>query len=251
MVDRIRRMDYIWGWRCCLGFICPSLYGSAPDRGIYEVAPEGVEILAASLGINVVSEDNLEKVLTHVDNAARQLAEGGADFIHLTGPFGIYGGIERDKEFKKRLEKLTQLPVSLLFMDYVEALNTLSVKKILHVYPGFPKGNYENLCKKLYEDNGFEMINIKGSDIQTNAQVRKLPMSVPYHLARQAYLETPQADAIFIDCGAWGGPLLVECLEQDFGKPVLGTSSIFLWAGLRALKIKTPVKGFGRLFETL
>ncbi len=251
MAERISRMGGVWGWRAVLGFICPSLYGSAPDRGIYEVAPEGVEILAASMGINVVNIDNLEEALTRVDNAARQLAEGGADFIHLSGPFGVYKGIDEDKKLKKRLEELTKLPVSIQYMDLVDALNTLSVKKIIHVHTGHSKGDFESLCKKLYEENGFEAVNIKGLKLETNAQVRKLPMSVPYQLARKAYLETPQADAIVIACGAWGGPPLVDCLEQDLGKLVLSPPSIFLWAGLRALKIRTPVKGFGMLFDTL
>ena len=212
MAERITRMGSVWGWRCVLGFICPSLYGSAPDRGIYEVAPEGVEILAASMGINVVSPDNLEETLIHVDNAARQLADGGADFIHLAGPFGIYGGIDRDKQVKKRLEELTKLPVSMQCMDSVDALNTLSVKKIVHVHTGHSKGNYESLCRKLYEDNGFEMVNFKGLGLTTNAEARKLPVSAAYQLAREAYLETPQADGIYIDCGAWGGRQVVECV---------------------------------------
>lgn len=252
MSERNARMGSVWGWRGVLGFICPSIYGSPPDRGLYEVAPEGVEILAASLGVQVPSHQSLVgEALTHVDNAAKRLAEGGADFIHLAGPFGLFQGVDGDIKLKKRLEKLTKLPVSIQVMDFIEILNILSIKKVVHVHPGHVTGDYEGLFRKLYEDNGFEVVNMKGLDLKTNAEVRKLPMTVPYQLARKAYLETPQADAIYIDCGAWGGPLLVDCLEQDFGKLVLTVPQILLWAGLRALQIKVPVKGYGRLFETL
>ena len=114
------------------------------------------------------------------------------------------------------------------------------------------RGNYESLFRKVYKDNGLEVVNFKGLEgPATNNDVRRLPMSVPFQLARKAYLETPQADVIYIDCGAWGGPVLVDYLEQDLGKPVITHPAVFLWTALKALKIRAPVKGFGRLFETL
>lgn len=244
-------MDTVWGWRGVLGFIKPSVFGGPPDRSFYEVAPEGVEQLVATLGVNRPSEDNLTEALTYVDNAARQLAEGGANFIFLGGPLDVVWGVEWGKKIKKRLEDLTKLPACTQARGIADALSALSVKKLIHVAPINPMKNFSSLWKKSYEDHGFEMVNLKYLGLKTNAEARKTPMSGIYHLAREAYLESPQADAIFIDCGSWGGVPLVERLEKDLGKPVLQVQSVFLWSGLKALNIKAPVKGFGQLFETL
>ena len=243
------RMDTVWGWRGVLGFICPSLYGALPDRGNYEIAPEGIAILASSLGINVVCPANLEEALTRVDHAAMAMADGGADFIHLAGPFGT---LMPAADIVKRIENVAKRPASTGIGDQIAALKTLAVKKICHVHPGHFREDYDHLFRKLYKDNDIEVVNFKGLETpQTNNDVRRLPLYIPYELALKAYLEAPQADAIYIDCGAWGSPLLIDRLEEETGKPVITHPQMFLWAGLKALKVKTPVKGYGKIFETL
>jgi maleate cis-trans isomerase len=64
-------------------------------------------------------------------------------------------------------------------------------------------------------------------------------------------LETPEAEGIYIACGVWGGPPVVQCLEAEFGKPVVIDDVTSIWAGIKTLNIKLPVKGLGKLFETL
>jgi len=34
-------------------------------------------------------------------------------------------------------------------------------------------------------------------------------------------LETPDAEGIYISCGAWGRPPVIQSLEAEFGKPVI------------------------------
>ncbi len=251
MIEKSAQMGGVWGWRGVLGYICPSVLISLQSDNFSKSAPEGVGLMVATLGINRVNEENLLEALTHVENAARQLAEGGANYIHLNGPFGVIVGFEGEEKLKKRLEELTELPVGIEYESITKALNALSVKKLTHVNPRFPTDDYKSRLSKAYGDRGFEMVNYKGLGLKTNAEARKVPMSTVYNLAREAYLENPQADAIYVSCGTWGGPPVVDRLEQDIGKPVLVPDSVFLWAGLKALKIKSPVKGYGRLFETI
>jgi maleate isomerase len=75
-------------------------------------------------------------------------------------------------------------------------------------------------------------------------------MNLPYDLAKEAILETPEAEAIYIACGVWGGPPVVQYLEAEFGKPVVMEKPSLIWAGLKALNIRLPIKGLGRIFET-
>lgn len=79
MIERSVPMGFIAGWRGVLGLICPSVYGLGPQElSVYDVIPEGVGILVATLGINIANKDNLDEAITRADSAALQLVEGGA-----------------------------------------------------------------------------------------------------------------------------------------------------------------------------
>ena len=42
---------------------------------------------------------------------------------------------------------------------------------------------------------------------------------------------------------------IVEKLENDLGKPVICNNAVSLWAGLRLMKIKDGIPGYGRLLR--
>lgn len=252
MAEKSRGMGGVWGWRGILGYICPGVYGK--DQYLqeeYHMIPEGVGFLVTTLGMVELSDGKeTEKALLKVDEAARQLAEGGADFICLgSAPLRHTKGYGWDKELIKRLQEITKLPSATTETCCIDAFRALSIKKL--VIATHHGGEEMNRRKKFLEDAGLEILNIKGLGISRLAEVRKLPMHVPYNLAKEAYLETPEADGIWLGCPAWGGPPVVEFLERDLGKPVVTAHQAFIWAGLKALNIKDSIKGYGRLLETV
>lgn len=248
MVEKIAPMGGVWGWRGVLGYISPAVMTWLGEY-FYRYAPEGVGLMVATMGVDRVMDENLEEALTELDKAARRLVEGGANSVHLPGPFGFIGGVDRRGQLLKRLEEVTKLPSTTGLTSIPEAFDALSVKKLILCFAG--SHIWPERYKKFLENDGFEVVNTKNLEVLTNSERRKLPMNVQYNLAREAYLETPEAEGILLPSGAFGGPPVVEHLEMDCGIPVVTEYSVFLWAGLRALKIKAPVRGFGRLFETL
>ena len=146
------------------------------------------------------------------------------------------------------------MPSTTALLATVDALNSLGVKKLIIVEPGSSDGQdiWVKREKKFFEDNGFKVVNTRSARSKTTTLGKaKLPMNLPYDLAREAMLETPEAEGIYIACGVWGGPPVVQCLEAEFGKPVVIDDVTSIWAGLKTLNIKLPVKGLGKLFETL
>jgi maleate isomerase len=248
MDDKRIQMEAIYGWRGKLGMVHPTTSWRL-GMDFHRYVPEGVGLLIQTLGIDSVDDENVEKALPQIDIAARRLAEARADFVHLGGPFGLLRGRDQSKQILKRLEEATNLPSSYSLTSLVDAFNAVSAKKLIVISRGL--GVWPERHKKFFEDNGFEVVNTKHTGEPKNSVSEQLPMSVPYNLAREAYLETPEAQGIYIASGAWGGLPVVRYLEEDCDAAVIVEYSIFIWAGLRALKIKAPVRGLGRIFETL
>lgn len=245
-------MGGVWGWRGILGQIAPSVFAMFGEY-FYRVVPEGVALMTVTLGVNEPSSGaEVERALADVERAARQLGQAKPDFICLSGePLILSQGQGFDKKIIKRIEDITQIRATTSLTSVIEALHALSVRKLVIATPSTPELNQRK--KEYLEACGFKVLNISGPVVPKNSDKRKLPMHVPYVEAKKAYLEAPEeADAIYIPCGSWpAGPDVVEFLERDLGKPVITSHQAFIWAGLRALKIKEPVKGFGRLLKTL
>jgi maleate cis-trans isomerase len=244
-----------WGWRGVLGYISPAVNLSRTAEYGYKFSLLGLGIMETTLGMVNVTDNNMSRVLPGMEDAAKTLADQGAQFVCLNGPPStLVEGIDHNKQIKKRLEEITKLPSSTALFATVDAFNSLGVKKIIIVEPGSSDGEdiWVRREKKFFEDNGFKVVNTRSALSKTTTLGKaKLPMNLPYDLAKQALLETPEAEGVYIACAIWGGPPVLNALESEFNKPVLIDDVTSIWAGMKALNIKLPVKGLGRLFETL
>ena len=249
------QMRALWGWRGILGFINPAVSLSLGSEYAYKLGLQGVGMMEVTLGLVRATDDNMGKVLPGLESAAMTLAEQGTQFICLGGPPAtLVNGVDHNLNLKKRLEEITKVPSTTSLLSTVDAFNSLGVNKIIIVEPGSSDGEdiWVRRMKKYFENNNFKVLNTKCARSKTTTLGKaKLPMNLPYDLAKEAILETPEAEGIYIACSAWGGPPVIQCLEAEFGKPVVIDDSNYIWAGLKALNIKVPVKGLGRLFETL
>ncbi len=247
------KMGGVCGWRGIVGTIAPSVSAGASTRWFYEIVPDGVEIIAITLGIYELTNEQTERALSYVDDAAKRLANMGVKFISLQGtPLGLAGlaaGLDWNRQLAKRIEEVSKVPASTTMINAVNALTALSAKKIVIATPFEEELNRRH--EEFWKDSGFDVVNIKGLGIRRNVEIRKLPMNVAYNLAKETYLETPEADAIYMPCGPFGPPPVVECLEKDLGKPVVTSNQARIWASLKALNIKGARKGYGRLLELL
>ncbi len=59
------------------------------------------------------------------------------------------------------------------------------------------------------------------------------------------------ADALLCSCTAWRSLEAVEELERRTGKPVVSSNQSTIWATYKNLGITEPVRGYGKLLESL
>lgn len=103
-----------------------------------------------------------------------------------------------------------------------------------------------NMLEQTYfESLGYEVVKIQGLGLTYDAEMNRIN---PESLA--AFVETvdhPNADCVFISCGALHSTLIIEYLEARLRKPVLGSNQASMWHCLRLAKINEKINGFGQL----
>lgn len=98
-----------------------------------------------------------------------------------------------------------------------------------------------------FNASGFEVVNIAGLELLTDADMNRVS---PDHLrAFATSVDRAEADAVFISCGALRSTEIVESLERELGKPVIGSNQASMWNCLRLAGIKDRIDGFGRLLR--
>jgi len=214
------------------------------------ILPEGVVWVYATLDIRSLVPEEFERIFSMWASGAEQVASRDADFIILSGTAVHYHiGYEKSEELGRRIEKSTGIPTMLNATAHINALRAFSANKIILVSPFEAERNEEE--KKSLEKIGFDVINTKGAGLLYNNEFSKLPPYTSYRLAKEAFYETPGADAILIECPGWEVLANVDALERDLGKPVVSAIAADLWAPLTALNIKGPIRGYGKLLEML
>ena len=238
----------MYGWRARIGYICPGPYLDSQERD--KVLPEGVVWTIATLGVGNLVREEFERAFNMWLSAAETLASREVDIIICGGtPVQLTIGYDKSKEMAKRIQEATGVPTFLQIETSTNALNKLSARKIVMATP-FSKEHNE-IYKKHLEKLGFEVLNMKGLGIRNNVDITKQPSYASYRLAREAFREAPQADAVWIGCPAWPVLSNVSILEKDLDKPVIAEVATVLWMALTTLGIKGPIKGYGKLLEML
>jgi len=239
------------GWRMHLGVIFPTSIPARVIREFYEVVPEGVDITMSTLTIRQLSIDDLEEALEGVERAAEQLARFEVDLIYFLGvPPVVIKGPGYDRELNARIKRVSGLPALTDITGVMQAFRKLSVKRLVMATPFEDEMNQR--IRDFLKPEGFEIIHMKGLQIRRNVDIRKLPVPVEYSFVREVFRESPvEPDGIYIPCGGWGSIHNIQRLENDLGKPVITWLQAMIWSTMQMMGVREPVRGFGRLMETL
>ena len=94
---------------------------------------------------------------------------------------------------------------------------------------------------------GFEVLDIQGLNLTYDCDLVRV---APGFIAEFAQaVDRPEADAIFISCGALRACEVIDEIGQATGKPVVTSNQAMLWHCLRLAGIDDKLEGLGRLFR--
>jgi len=212
------------------------------------VTPPGTTYLITSLMVESVTVAALEKIIGHVERAAKELALAGAQVIIQGGtPVGFLKGYGWDKEITARIAAATGLLATTMATAVVDSLRELAIRKVAVATAYSEPVN--QVLQKFLTDSGFQVPGLKGLNKTRPADIGALTSDIPYELAKEVYSEAPEADGIFVSCGNMRGLDFIDRLEQEIGKPVTTSNQAAVRAVLKLAGVWEPVEGYGRLLE--
>ena len=141
-----------------VGYISPSVFELVPYY-FYRIVPEGVGLVGVTCMIGGWERKEFDKGLAAVDEAAKELARRGVDFIlHGGGPLVASRGPGFDKELEARITGITNLPCGTGLGSAIRAYKRLGITRAALVTP-FPDEVNENFVACLNKE-GIEIASL-------------------------------------------------------------------------------------------
>ena len=232
------------GWRARIGLIMPSS-GTNPEHEFHQYAPEGVTVVTQRVLFERVDPVGLQEMGDRVYDAAEMLARAHPDIIIFGCTSGsLIKGIGYDQEIIERIQTRTGIKALTTSSAVILALKALNAHKLVVTTPYIDAVN--EIEQKFLEDNGFEVLNIKGLQNLDPDLMPLEPLHRLYHLTKEALV--PEADTIFISCTGLGIAHGINMMEKDFRRPLVTSNQASIWGALRSLNIQDDV-GLGELFK--
>ena len=240
----------MYGWRARIGSIGATPTDIFPYE-FYQIVPEGISIMPASLSIPQVKEKDLKEGFDAIESVAMALAREGADAIILGGAPMLYAqGAGSDRILSEQISKATGIPAISNQTAMIDALKSLGAEKILIASP-FVKQTNEKL-KAFLEGSGLNVVAMGGYGLVKNADINQITRQQAFHFVKSTFQKNqPKGiQGILMPCANWPTSLLAEKWETDLDVPVVTSNLAKIWAALRALEIKDKITGFGSLLRT-
>ena len=96
-------------------------------------------------------------------------------------------------------------------------------------------------------ERGYDVLAIEGLNITNDSDMVRV--SPPYIRDFALSLDRPDAEAIFVSCGALRTIEVIAEIEAATGKPCIASNQAMLWHCLRLAGIDDQITGMGRLLE--
>jgi maleate isomerase len=232
-------------WRAKIGFVVLAMEQTVEDD-VFRLTPDGVGVHFSRVPMsNEATVDTLATMAPDIAQAASLiLPETGVDVLCYTCNSGTMvigeaGVIRSLRAARQQVEPTT------VMTGVVRALKALGARTIAVATPYLDEVN--TVVRDFLEDHGFHVVEIQGMNIRNNSEIDAVDPHFIRAYARS--VDRPEAEAIFICCGALRALDVVADLEGDLGKPVVVSNQAMMWDCLRVAGVGDQISGFGRLFE--
>ena len=229
--------------RAKLGYVLLATEQTVQDD-VVKLCPEGVGVHFARAAIpDSITNDTLAaQAELLADCAATLLPDGSLDVVCYACTSGSLV-IGEPRVFAELNRGAPHAKATSLITGVIRALRALEVSKIVVATPYLDEINQREA--DYLEAAGFEVLSIDGLNLQRDSDmVRVTPeFLIDYALAQ----DRPDAEAIFVSCGALRTLDVIEEIERRAGKPAICSNQAMIWDCLRLAGVNDRISGYGRL----
>jgi maleate isomerase len=230
-----------------IGLISPNLTEETLVD-VYKVFPDGFRIEGRALKVGKYTDDEFHRAEQAFADLVRDLAREPLDFLMVTGElFLSYKGPGSDRQILDVVKKITPTPASTVLTAVTRGCQALGLKRVVMATP-FPEDQDERLVRFLAHD-GIEVVAFRGLGCPNADVIWELPPESGYDLATSLLREHPDVDGVYMPCNKWRIVSVIDRIEKESGKPVVTNTQAWVWEALRAMGMKNPIPGYGRLLR--
>ena len=222
------------------------------DNGAYEfyrLVKDRIMLVMIPVGLGEFSAKDVERVFKPIDSYLDKLMERRVDIVVQSGvPLPALIGVEAHDRLVAHIAEYTRRPATSSILGVVDAAKRVGIKRLAlankwsdamnrTLAEFFARGDIaiEGVASRVLAPSVFQKMS--GDD---NIQLA-------YELGRQALVDLPDADGLYIGGGAWLSQPVAEALEEEFGKPVITNVAAMIFNVLTRLECWAPIPGHGRL----
>jgi maleate isomerase len=134
--------------------------------------------------------------------------------------------------------------------NQVNAFKALKAKRILGITSGSGGPDMNKVYARYFEDNGIGVVAMDGMGVEFKSIPDVPPATIAFFI-KKAFAEHEGADAVYILGSSLEALPLIAPLERELGVPVVQAIAARIWEIQKRLHVHEPIKGYGRLLETL
>ncbi len=234
-------------WRGVVGLVKPTRRPGSLEE-LIRLLPEGIGVVPLLLNVRQGNEQEFRAAIPHYKKAVAELAEQGVDLIRVGGtpPFMLLGR-EGEAALIREWEAEFKTPIVTDGQTHVAAMQALGITNFI----GASYSALQNAIVVRYmNEAGMKIASMEPLDVPFDQVGQISPHSVYAHI-RKLFIENPGADGIYIQGGGWRTTGIIDMLERDLGVPVVHATVCQSWEIQKRLRVREPVKGFGRLVDEL
>lgn len=231
--------------RAKLGFVLLSTERTIEDD-IFQLRPQGV----GAHFTRAYNDDDMtvETLSNQVNDLARAsstlLPDGSLDVVcYACTSASLLIGEER--VLRELSKGAPSARATTLISGVLRGLGALGVRRVSVATPYLDEINAREV--EYMEEAGFEISAIRGLNLDKDADMVRVSPQAIGRLA--ASVDRPDADAVFVSCGALRTLDIVEALEQELGKPIICSNQAMMWDVMRLAGLDDRITGYGTLLR--
>ena len=231
--------------RAKIGYVLLATEQTVQDDVIkLQPAGVGIHFTRAAIPDSITNESLAAQAALLADCAASLLPDGSLDVVCYACTSGSLV-IGEERVFAELNRGAPNAKATSLITGVIRALKQVGAQRIVVATPYLDEVNQREV--DYLEQAGFEVISLRGLNLEKDSDmVRVAPDYITEFALAQDH---PDADAIFVSCGALRTLDVIAEIESRAGKPAICSNQAMIWDCLRLAGIDDQYSGYGCLLS--